>query len=107
MYLDVHRIIYKGVQQVGENHFFERIPFSFDLPSEPLPGQPIVELAGCGRVLIENHFGVTEYSCQSVCVKVKYGYIHICGDNLKIVRMSKQRLVICGSVESISLHRRK
>ena len=30
-----------------------------DLPAEPLPGVPVVEVAGENRVLIERHAGVT------------------------------------------------
>ena len=32
-----------------------------------LPGQPVVELVGDRRVLIENHIGVTEYGTERIC----------------------------------------
>ncbi len=44
-----------------------------------LPGQPVVELVGDRRVLIENHIGVTEYGTERICVKVKYGQLSVCG----------------------------
>ena len=43
----------------------QRLADGADLSAEPLPGQPIVEIAGDRRVLIENHFGVKEYSRES------------------------------------------
>ena len=44
----------------------QRLADGADLSAEPLPGQPIVEIAGDRRVLIENHFGVKEYSREKI-----------------------------------------
>ena len=74
--------------------------------SQPLPGIPIVELAGDRRVLIENHRGVTEYSSETICVAVSFGHILVKGSCLEICRMTAHQMVICGSVERISLERR-
>ena len=74
-----------------------------DLPSEPLPGLPLVELAGDHRVLIENHCGVTAYSDQEICVRVKYGQICISGNNLELLCMTKERLIIQGSIDGVQL----
>lgn len=78
-----------------------------DLPLEPLPGMPLVELAGENRVLIENHQGVTEYGCNEICIKVRYGKICVCGNKLELSRMTKHQLVITGCIDKISLIRRK
>ncbi len=75
-----------------------------DLPLTPLPGLPLIELAGQCRVLIENHQGVTQYGTEEIRVKVKFGYVVICGEFLKLARMSKEQLVITGSICGISLH---
>lgn len=77
-----------------------------DIHSQPLPGVPIVEIAGDKRVLIENHFGVQEYSSQRIGVKVKYGVVLICGRNLELRRMSREQLVIRGCIENVTLERR-
>ena len=45
-------------------HFIDRMADAADLPDEPIPGQPLVEIAGERRVLIERHSGVTEYGRQ-------------------------------------------
>lgn len=77
-----------------------------DIYAEPLPGVPIIELAGDRRVLIENHFGVREYSRERIGVKVKFGLIVVCGQGLELSRMTRQVLVIQGNVETVTLERR-
>lgn len=77
-----------------------------DIYAEPLPGVPIIELAGDRRVLIENHFGVREYSRERIGVKVKFGLVVVCGQGLELSRMTRQVLVIQGNVETVTLERR-
>ncbi len=86
-------------------NLLERMTLAADLPSEPLPGVPLVEVAGDKRVLIEHHCGIIAYGCQQISVKVSYGHICICGTGLEMTRMSKEQLVINGKIESISLIR--
>ncbi len=74
---------------------------------EPLPGQPIVELAGDTRVLIENHFGVKAYGREKIIVRVKYGWVSICGCGLELQRMTKEQLIIRGRIDGIAIQRRK
>lgn len=83
-----------------------RVSSVTDLPLEPLPGIPLVELAGENRVLIENHYGVTEYGCNEICIKVNYGKICVRGNKLELSRMTKHQLVITGCIDNISLIRR-
>lgn len=78
-----------------------------DLAAEALPGHPIVELAGDRRVLVENHQGVMEYSRCRITVKVAYGQVAVVGECLKILRMTRQQLVIRGNIGGISLCRRE
>lgn len=78
-----------------------------DLAGEPLPGVPVVELAGDRRVLIEGHRGVCQYSREEVCVKVRYGCICICGCGLELTRMSREQLIISGRIDGIKVHRRE
>lgn len=99
--------IQKGVLYLRENrHWLERLSEAADLPGENPPGQPIVELAGDRRVLIEHHRGVIQYGREQICVKVKYGTVTICGCGLELARMTKDQLVICGQIQSVSLCRR-
>ena len=77
-----------------------------DLPGEPNPGQPLVEIAGDKRVLIENHRGVIQYGREKICVQVRYGQIAVCGCGLELARMTREQLVICGNIEGVTLIRR-
>lgn len=86
--------------------FLEHISSVAQQQGTVLPGVPLVELAGDRRVLIEHHCGVTEYSCEQVCVKVKFGWIRVLGCGLQIQTMTKDQLVISGTVDGISLLRR-
>ncbi len=75
------------------------------LPQEALPGIPIVEIAGTGRVLIEGHRGVTEYGPERIQVTMRYGSLVILGCGLSLACMSKEQLVITGTVEQLCLYR--
>lgn len=76
-----------------------------DLPGESLPGQVLVEISGENRVLIEHHCGVREYSRERISVKVKYGFLQICGSCLELRCMSREQLVIYGRIDCVMLKR--
>ncbi|MFR1753953.1 MAG: YabP/YqfC family sporulation protein [Oscillospiraceae bacterium] len=76
-----------------------------DTPQELLPGMPLIEITGSGRVLIENHGGVTEYETDRIRVRLRFGAVVIRGSRLKITRMSKCQLVISGSLLGVDLER--
>lgn len=77
-----------------------------DLPSDTLPGLPVVEIAGQRRVLIENHMGVSQYGMECICVKVKFGQVKVSGDCLELAGMTKGRLMIVGRIDRVELIRR-
>ena len=83
----------------------ERAALAVDLPGEPVPKLPLVELAGERRVLVENHNGVTEYGKEEIRVKVAYGQLCICGMDLELAKMTREQLVIIGRIDSITLLR--
>ena len=90
----------------GRN-FLETMMEWSDLDSGSVTGQPIVEIAGECRVLIENHRGVAAYGSEKILVNVKFGCVCVCGCDLEMMRMTKEQLVICGKIHSVQLHRRK
>ena len=90
----------------GRRGFLDRLAEGIDLPGEALPGQPVLEVAGDRRVLIEHHRGVTEYSRERIGVRVSYGQIMICGCGLELVRMCKEQLVVTGQIDGITFCRR-
>ena len=83
----------------------ERITNAADLQDAPIPGLPLIELAGDVRVLIENHCGVTEYGDERICVKVKFGQVCICGQGLRLAKMTKSQLIICGRIQTVEMYR--
>ena len=85
----------------GRKHIFDKMAIAADLSSEPVPKLPLVEIAGERRVLIENHCGVTGYGSQEICVKVRFGHIIICGNGLELVRMTKEQLVVMGTIDGV------
>ena len=89
-----------------ERNWMRKLADGADLTMELLPGVPIVEVAGEGRVLIERHEGMTEYSRERICVKVSYGCVCVCGCGLELTRMSREQLVISGRIDSLQLVRR-
>lgn len=76
---------------------------SMGLQDEALPWQTVVEILGTERVLVENHCGVTEYDTNCVMVQGKDGLICVYGRNLRLSRMMRQQLIICGQIEQIKL----
>lgn len=97
----------KEVLYLKDNrNWLERLSDSADLPDEHPPGLPLVELAGDRRVLIEHHKGVIQYGTEQICVKVKYGTVTIVGMGLELMRMTREQLVICGQIHSVTLCRR-
>ena len=77
--------------------------FRAEQSGEPIMGLPLIEILSNCRVLIENHRGVTSYSCCEISVCTKMGEICIQGNKLEIANMTKYRIVITGSIESIAL----
>ena len=88
-------------------HWLDRLAEDWDLPGENSPGQPVVELAGDRRILIEHHKGVIQYGTEQICVKVAYGTVKILGFGMELARMTKDQLVITGQIDSVTLCRRK
>jgi len=65
------------------------------------PGVTLIELVEDSRILIENHFGVAEYSPVRMRINTTYGQVIIYGRCLDLQRMTKDQLVIRGTVNCI------
>ena len=85
----------------------EKIVFGADLSGETIPGVPLIEIAGESRVLIENHCGVTVYSCNEIKIRVSYGYVCLVGRGLQLAHMSRHRVTVVGVIEKVVLDRRR
>ena len=85
----------------------DRFTEQADLQDENIPLQPLVEIYGEHRVLIENHYGVCTYSGEEIGVCVRFGTIRVLGNDLRLCFMSRCKLVITGRIAEIRLKRRK
>ena len=83
--------------------FVERLTTAADLSSEPIPGVPLVEIAGLNRVYVENHRGVALYTDTEIQVKVKYGRVRFCGSDLSLSCISNEYLTISGKIDAVYL----
>ncbi len=81
----------------------EKLTSAADLNAEPIPGMPLVEIAGVNRVYVENHRGVALYTDTEIRVKVKYGQVHFCGNGLKLSCIAKEYLMISGKINAVYL----
>ena len=88
------------------SNLMRRIGGQAVLSGQPLPGIPIVELAGDRRVLIENHLGILAYGLEEIQVKMSYGKAVISGQSLTISQLSAEQLVVCGQISAVQLCRR-
>ena len=86
--------------------WIERLAQQADLQGEALPGQPLLELFGERRILVEHHLGVTEYARDRIVIRVGFGCICIQGMDLELACMSAEQLVITGRIFSVNLLRR-
>ena len=99
--------MHKGVVALKERgQWINKIAQQADLIGEPLPGQPLVELYGDNRLLIERHGGVVQYQGEEICVKVPYGILCVIGSGLELARMCRDQLVITGKIDGLKIMRR-
>ncbi len=88
----------------GRN-LLQRLADSADLQEENLTVQPLLEICGNNRVVIEGHGGVTEYGTERICVRIKGGEYAVNGSGLTLCRMCNQQLLIRGSIQSVEIRR--
>ena len=84
---------------------FKTLGGMLDLSAQPMPGVPIIEMAGNRRVLIENHQGVMEYGNERISIVVKFGKVVITGTGMEMCYMSKHQLIITGCIDGVSIER--
>lgn len=88
-----------------KSSILDKVAVAVDLPGEAMPGQPLIEIAGEKRVLIENHRGVVQYGETEICLRVSYGFVKIVGCGLRLLRMTRQQVIICGRIDEVALCR--
>ena len=88
-----------------QRHWMSSLTDGMDLTGEVCM-EPLVEVAGDRRVLIEHHRGILQYQPDCISVKVKFGTVSVTGCGLQIFQMCREKLVISGRIDTVSLHRR-
>ena len=88
-------------------YILERMTQAAAMVGEPLLRQPLLELCGEHRVLIEHHKGVSQYGQDKITVRVRYGSLVIRGTGLELGSMTKEQLVITGRIDAIMVCRGK
>ena len=83
-----------------------KLAVSVSLPSESAPQNPVVEVLGYRRLLIENHRGIAEYGCDRIVANVTFGQICVSGDHLELAEMTKSNLVITGVIHCVNIIRK-
>lgn len=80
----------------------DRLPIRLDLAGEAM-NQPLIEIFGNSRVIVENHKGVAQYEHCKIRVKTGNGLIEVLGNKLELVKMAREQLVIVGCIERVCL----
>lgn len=78
----------------------------FDITRQPFQSEPLVEISGYNRILIENYMGILLYSQCLVQVQLSLGNISVSGTDLRIMQISKEQLVITGHIHVLQLEGR-
>lgn len=84
-----------------------RISAKMDLPTVPLTGSALIEIAGDRRALIENHKGIVSYDHCRIIARVPSGYVCVMGSGLCVAMMDNTQLIICGKIKNVSLAERE
>lgn len=82
---------------------WKRLTEAADVCQDMIPGMPLIEIAGTGRIYIENYQKIVFYSDTEIHVRVKYGVILITGASLRFTCISKEYLVVMGKIYSVRL----
>lgn len=71
-------------------------------PAEAIDA-PRATLVGAGRVLIENHMGITEFIDERVRLKARGGEIVVEGSGLSLGQIRDGSLIIKGHISSVGM----
>ena len=74
-----------------------------DFPGEILTGVPVVELKGTAEAVVLRHRGVVAYGPEEVRIASTMGTLRVRGEDLRIFRMNRERIVLHGRIASVEL----
>lgn len=76
-----------------------------DVPVYAMFDVPCIELVGDGRLLIERHHGILEYSGECIRVAARDMSLCITGVNLQLQAMTQSEIAVTGRIASIEMQR--
>ena len=80
----------------------ERLP----APAGALVPRTLAEVYGMDRVLVEQHRGIVSYGTESIRIGTDYGFLVVEGQELRLCCMSRQNLVVRGTILGLKMEAR-
>lgn len=74
-----------------------------ELPMDVSLDLPKVTIVGSLGVLIQNHRGLIQYSPEKIVIGVGKGQIAVLGKSLEIEEVSKEDMIVRGSIRSVQM----
>ena len=74
-----------------------------DFPGEILTGVPVIEIRGSSEIVIICHRGVMGYQTERVQIATAIGPVLVRGEELRIHRMNRERIVLHGKVRDVKV----
>ena len=71
------------------------------LPYDVVGGLPKISLYGNCELYIENHKGIVAFSENLIMIKAKKTIIEICGNEMKISKLSKSSIYVKGDIYGV------
>lgn len=65
--------------------------------------QPLIEITGRNRILLEHHKGICCYREQEIIINMPYGSLRIRGSKLSLSIATSEQLLITGIIEELTL----
>jgi sporulation protein YqfC len=82
-------------------NILKKLAINQSISLEATPLVPLIEICDQNRVLIENHCGIAGYTNNEILIKIRRGHIVVAGKCLKIIKMSRTKLVITGEITGV------
>ncbi|ACB84779.1 sporulation protein YqfC [Natranaerobius thermophilus] len=83
------------------NNFKELFTDFFDLPKDIVLNLPRIIIIGNTQFYVENHRGISEYSEDTIRIKITGGELKVIGTNLVVRNIFEEEILIEGDIEKI------
>jgi sporulation protein YqfC len=73
----------------------------FNLTTDAILGEPLIEINGSNRVRVENHKGIVKYTASLVKVNTSIATLSVEGSDLVLKSMIPEEIVISGNITKV------